>query len=93
MAQLTKVGHSSALVLKFCSCLHFVAVAVARLEIKSHKKVSHCIVRKTMVQISDLKFVVMIIRLQVVRRLRNLLIAFLYPRAFNRLLYDATASM
>ena len=40
-----------------------------------------------------LKFVVMIIRPQVVRRLWNLLIAFLYPRAFNRLLYDATTSM
>ena len=30
---------------------------------------------------------------QIVRRLRNLLIVFFYPRAFNHLLFDATASM
>ena len=93
MAQLTKIGYSSALVLKFCSCIHFVAIAVARLEIKSHKKSFPLYCTEDDGANKRLKFVVMIIRLQIVRRLRNLLIAFLYPRAFNRLLYDATASM
>ena len=62
MAQLTKIGYSNALVLKLCSCRHFVAVAVARLKIESHKNFSMYCMEDNGAN-KQLKFVVMIIRL------------------------------
>ena len=68
MAQLTKIGYSSALVLKLYSCLHFVVVAVVRLKIESHKNFSVYCMEDNGAN-KQLNFVVMIIRLQIIRRL------------------------
>ena len=91
MAQLTKNIYLSALILKLSSCFHFVVVAVARLGMESHKRISPLYSMESDGANEQLEFVVMIIRLQIVLGLRNLLIAFSMQEL--SITSDTTASM
>ena len=97
IAQLSKGSYSSALMLRLCACLLFVAVAATRFEVESHKVFfraffPHSIVLKTTVKISDRTFVNMNIRLPIVRSLRNSHNVFFYPRYFDSSPFDATTA-
>ena len=98
MAWLSKGSYSSALMLKLCPCLVFVAVVATRFEVEYHKvffraSPPHSIVLKTTVKISDRTFVNMKIRLPIVRSLWNSRTVFFYPRSFDSSPFDATTSM
>ena len=78
VAQLSNGSYFSALMLRLCPCLVFVAVAATRFEVESHKVFFQAfpppppiVLYWTTVKICDRTFVNMKIRLPIVRSLRN----------------------